>query len=261
MGADLRPGRPHGPHGAPHEKRTVPDDTMTGMTSARGLRLARSAILAAMCVVVSGLGHAMMSGGDVPVWLMVYAFGCVTAGAWWLTGRARGPLLLCCTTVVTQAALHMVFMLGQTMTALPPGASDGAADTTGTPGMDSMDGMPAPGTRERLPGTAGMPAGHAMHMREWSLGMLAVHCAAAVLCGLWLWRGEVAVTRLGRALASFLTTPLRRANATRVALPPPAAAPAAGRRDPRRPAEVLLRHLLVRRGPPNPPEFHRQAPV
>lgn len=231
------------------------------MTSARGLRLARAAMLAAMCVVVSGLGHAMMSGAAVPAWAMVYAFACVTAGAWWLTGRPRGALALTGATVVTQAALHVAFTLGQMMTALPPAAPDN------TGGMGAMSAMSAAGDAVGVPdrlsmtGMAGMPAGHGTHMREWSPGMLAAHFAAAVVCGLWLWRGEVAVCRLGQALASFLTTPLRRARAARAVLPPPApAVPVADRRDSRRP-EVRLRHLLVRRGPPPAVRLSRLAPV
>ena len=208
-------------------------------------------MLAAMCVVVSGLGHAMMSGAEVPAWAMVYAFACVTAGAWWLTGRPRGALALTGATVATQAALHAAFMLGQMMTALPPAAPDNAG---GMPGMGALSAAgDAVGVADRLSmtGVAGIPTGHVTHMREWSPGMLAVHFAAAVLCGLWLWRGEVALYRLGRALTSFLTTPLRRARAVRAVLPSPApAVPVADRRDSPS-AEVRLRHLLVRRGPPH----------
>ena len=211
-------------------------------------------MFAALCVVVSGMGHAMMSGADVPMWTLGYAFAGTTAGAWWLTGRERGAATVVGATVMTQAALHVLFMLGQLMAALPPSsvAASGTDATGGTGAMGVMAGMPG----------MGGPAGHPMHMREWSPGMVAAHIAAAALCGWWLWRGEVAVYRIGRALASFLTAPLRLARGVRpIPLPSPPGVPRPRGRHAGPPAETSLRHFVVRRGPPDPTRHHRLAPV
>jgi hypothetical protein len=104
--------------------------------------------------------------------------------------------------------------------------------------MHAMHTMPA------------MPAMHEMH--TWTLGMLAAHVVAALVCALWLWRGEAAVWRLGRALAALVTGPLSRARAVGGAAPlrtPRAGrAPAPAVLSP--PSAVVLRYALVRRGPP-----------
>ncbi|MFC9241482.1 hypothetical protein ACFTZK_34235 [Streptomyces decoyicus] len=92
-----------------------------------------------------------------------------------------------------------------------------------------------------------MPMHQADHS---SIGMLLAHTLAAVLCGLWLWRGEAAVFRLGRSLAASLSAPLLLVLKTlRWTGPTPSAAPATA------PAAVRLRgvlfhHVLSRRGPP-----------
>ncbi|MFF7159734.1 hypothetical protein [Streptomyces sp. NPDC008139] len=228
------------------------------MPSVRGLRLARSVMFAAVCVVVSGMGHAVASGSGVPMWTLAYSFGCVTAGAWWFTGREHGVRALTGATVVVQGALHCLFMLGQMLP--PPQAGDAATYPDGMSGMVMAD----PGrTTAAVPSVPGA-GGHAMAMHEWSPGMLAVHAAVAVLSGLWLWRGEVALHRLGRALAAFLTRPVRRARRLRTAVVLPARPPApplAGEPPVRRPAQVWLRHFVVRRGPPRIDALHRLAPV
>jgi len=218
-------------------------------------------MFAALCVVVSGLGHSMMAGADVPLWAMGYAFACVTAVGWWLTGRERGALAVTGAAVLTQAVAHLVFTLGQMMPGLPTGYPSQGGDTPGMTGMTGMAAMPAP---VRAPGPgADPPPGRGMVLHEWTLGMLATHVVVAVLCGLWLWRGEVAVHRLGRALASFLTAPLRRSRPTRPLPEPPPSAPASADdgHHVRWPGEASLRHSLVRRGPPYVRTLHRLAPV
>lgn len=196
------------------------------MRSGRGFRLARAAVFAALCVTVSGFGHSLMSGADVPGWALAYAFAAVTAGAWWLTGRQRGGMAVTGASVATQGLLHLLFV----------GAQKLGADASMTPG--------------HAPGVHG-PGMHGMH--EWSPGMLAAHLGAAVLCGLWLWRGEVAAWRIARLLAAPVVAPLRRArSAYAVGTAPRGSARGVptGRPPVRAGAGVVLRHALVRRGPP-----------
>jgi hypothetical protein len=220
------------------------------MSSGPGFRLARSAVFAAVCVVASALGHAMMSGSSMPVWALGYAFAGVTAGAWWLAGRERGALAVTGATVVTQLSLHVLFMVSQMVHGTGVPATD-AATLAGMPGMGSSTLSVS-----TVAGSQGAThAGMNMGSHEWSMGMLLAHTLAALVCGLWMWRGEAAVYRLGRALAAFLVAPLRRA----LLVCGTTGAPTA----PRTRADVApatrfrrcwtLRHSVIRRGPPVSP--------
>jgi hypothetical protein len=214
------------------------------MARTPSLRLLRSAVFAAVCTAMSGLGHAMMSGAGVPVWALLYAFAGVTAVAWWATGRQRGGPAVLAGTVVTQFTLHCLFTLGQMIADAPAAGPGMPAASAGSGATSSMPGMAMPATSG-----AGGPGG-GMTMHEWSLGMLLAHTAAALVCGLWLWRGEVAVHRMVRALAWMLTAPLRVVLAA-CAPAVPSAAPLRTDAAPRvRSAGVLLRHAVARRGPP-----------
>jgi hypothetical protein len=203
---------------------------MTAMTTGPAFRLARAAIFAAVCVATTGLGHALMSEA-VPGWAVAYAFAATTAGAWWLAGRReRGAPAVTGSTVVAQLALHGLFAGAQAFVHAPADA-------------DGMSG-------------AGMVHMHHAAGPGWSVGMALAHTLAALVCGLWLWRGEAAVFRVGRALAAFVFAPLRRARrahafaGTRPA--PVRRGVAAGRPLPP-PHRVLLRHAVSRRGPPVSP--------
>lgn len=80
-------------------------------------------------------------------------------------------------------------------------------------------------------------------------GMLAAHLLAAVLCALWLARGETAVFRVAAAVGTLAFTPLRLLLAV-PALPEPPRPLARRRSDAVRRRSVVLGHTLVRRGPP-----------
>lgn len=99
-----------------------------------------------------------------------------------------------------------------------------------------------------------MPGMHAMPtMHAWTLGMLVAHIAAVLVCALWLWRGEAAAWRIGRALAALVTGPLSRARVVDAAAPP-RTPPGGGPPAPAvvlPPSAVVLRYALVRRGPPH----------
>ncbi|WP_405720254.1 hypothetical protein OG607_07425 [Streptomyces sp. NBC_01537] len=206
------------------------------MTSGPGFRLARSAIFAALCVVTTALGHALMSGDDLPGWAVGYAFAAVTSGAWWLTGRERGALAVTAATVTTQLLLHSVFTMSQLI------AGTDFSGTSGTSGA----------------GAAGLTRMSAMHAdpgtHAWSPGMVLAHLLAALACAVWMWRGEAAVFRLGRALASFVAEPLRLAGLLLAFVAPAAHGPVrvAGAFGPllRQPRGSALRHVVTRRGPP-----------
>jgi hypothetical protein len=205
--------------------------TMSAMTTGPGFRLARSAIFAALCVVTTALGHALMSGDNLPGWAVGYSFAAVTSGAWWLTGRERGVLAVTAATVTTQFLLHSVFTVSQLVTGTD------FPSTSGTAGLTRMSAMHADS------GT-----------NAWSLGMVLAHLLAALACAVWMWRGEAAAFRLGRALASFVAEPLRLAGLLLAFVRPAAHGPVrvAGAFGPllRQPRRSALRHVVTRRGPP-----------
>ncbi|MBM4795698.1 hypothetical protein HXP44_27480 [Streptomyces sioyaensis] len=130
--------------------------------------------------------------------------------------------------------------------------------------MDAMRGMADMAKTTTMPGTghpsatAGAMA-HPGHLdltpsAHGSLGMLLAHTLAAVLCGLWLWRGEAAAFQLARSFAAALFAPLllvlRTLDPTGLRLPARrvrADTPAV------RPRGALLHHVVSRRGPPGLP--------
>ncbi|MEV8017497.1 hypothetical protein AB0O76_14360 [Streptomyces sp. NPDC086554] len=193
-------------------------------------RLTRSAVFAAVCVSVTAPGHALMSDHALPAWAVWSAFAAVAAAAWCLTGRARGALAVCGASVLTQLALHAVFTLSQTAAGPAPSTATRHSGT-GMAHMRTGDTEPAFGA--------------------WA-GMTSAHAVAGLLCGLWLWRGEAAARRLGRALAAFVFAPLDRA--VQGPSPMPGRRPSVALQLPLpRPQLPLLRHVVSRRGPPHCP--------
>lgn len=249
---------------------------MAGVTAdaAGALRFARAGVFAAVCVVTTALGHALTSGGLLLWWAVGLAFAVTAPGAWWLTGRERGAVTVVGATVCAQGLLHLLFSLAHRL--VPPldatavvgpvaghgfGAHHGAAFAhSGV--VVHQHGAPAAAATGAGTGMAtesGPPADPSLLSAVThgnSAGMLLAHLLAAVVCGLWLWRGEAAAHRLGRALAALLFAPLRRlrdvlfspADARDDARRPCRAAAAGWERP--QPVPVSLRHAVVRRGPP-----------
>ncbi|MCX5600606.1 hypothetical protein OOK29_20885 [Streptomyces phaeochromogenes] len=231
------------------------------MTAGWGIRAVRAAVFAAVCVVLAALGHVMMSGSSVPWWTMA-AGGAVTGGAGWcLAGRERGLPLIVTVVVVAQGLLHTGFSLAQS--AAPPVArgSMGSAGRDmdsahmGAAAMDSVHmGSVHTGSTDAMDmGHMGSgPMAHPAHDMDGmsSLGMLAAHLLAALLCGLWLAYGERAAFRILRAVAGRLAAPLR---LLLHAMPAPPHRPRVRvpRRSPdRSPRRLLLVHAITSRGPP-----------
>lgn len=65
--------------------------------------------MAAVCVLLAALGHALMSGAAVPWWVTAAAVPVTGAPARCLAGRERGPLTVVAATVAAQTALHVAF--------------------------------------------------------------------------------------------------------------------------------------------------------
>ncbi|GAP50543.1 predicted protein [Streptomyces azureus] len=209
-------------------------------------------MFAAVCVVLAALGHVMMSGDHVPLRTLLAGWAVTGGAGWCLAGRERGLRLVVAVAVAVQTALHSAFSLA------PSVPADGASGGLGSLRLDSVDmgagGMGSTGHGMGSTPSAPMPMsarmGHVGHAPDGdsSLGMLAVHLLAALLCGLWLGHGERALFRLLRAVGGRLAAPLR----LLFALPAPPPPPVRVRRwsSDRAPSLLLLVHAIASRGPP-----------
>ncbi|MEU3206063.1 hypothetical protein ABZ702_19720 [Streptomyces cyaneofuscatus] len=233
-------------------------------------------------MTLAALGHALMSDAPLPWWALGLGLTGVGALAWPVAGRERGQATLIMLTVAVQAALHTAFTLAQTAQQTATGA--GGESTLAARWADALlcgphsetiaaahaydvaaqagltDSMPLPNLEG---GSAAIAAlGHTAHGAHTaqpahdmaamtgtaSWGMLTAHILAALLCGLWLARGERAAFQILRALADRFHLPLFLLDALR---PLPSAPPAAAvDRSATRPRSRLLVHTLVTRGPP-----------
>ncbi|MEU1852390.1 hypothetical protein ABZ499_24735 [Streptomyces sp. NPDC019990] len=236
------------------------------MTAGWCARATRAAVFAGVCVVLAALGHVMMSGDHVSLPTLVAGWAVTASAGWCLAGRERGPRLVVAVAVAVQTALHSAFQL--TWQASHATAA-GPAHTMGTHTMGThqtpLDSMTPGATGAGPMRTGPMAHGtHSVHSAESmsphlghaelipgsgsSLGMLAAHLLAALLCGLWLGHGERAVFRLLRAVGGRLAAPLRLLFALPVPPPPPVRA--RRRSSDRAPRLDLLVHAITSRGPP-----------
>ncbi|MET9516613.1 hypothetical protein [Streptomyces sp. NPDC002994] len=204
------------------------------MTDARSpLRALRAALFAAVCVITTAIGHSFMSGHEVPVSGLFAAFA-ATGGLAWTTGhRRRGVFAVGGGLLAVQGALHLIF-----------GTAQGPASA-----------------HHQMP-LAHDPAGAASGVGSSSLAMTAAHLAAALVCGLWLARGEAAFFRLARAVGALAFTPLRLLlTVVRATGLPEPVRPRGPRTTRRHGHGVVLAHALSRRGPPWPAATRATAPA
>ncbi|GAA3016423.1 hypothetical protein [Streptomyces fulvorobeus] len=223
------------------------------MGAGPALRFVRAVLFAVVCVAVSGLGHAHMSGGSLPLPALASALLLVTCAGWWLAGRERTACAAVAASAVGQVFLHAFF------SSLPSAARE-RPYTAGEPPVSAVhayavhhsgavDHVAHEATAGAVPGPGLLEAFDGSTL---SAGMAAAHLIAGLLCGWWLWRGEAAVVQLARSLALFVRAPL--ATAWRLWDAGPPQAPLTRWRPRRRPGrrlqELLLLHGLSLRGPP-----------
>ncbi|MEU1624096.1 hypothetical protein ABZ746_01845 [Streptomyces sp. NPDC020096] len=248
------------------------------------LRLLRAAVFAAVCVTLSAAGHAMASGGGIPLWTLLAGWAGVLAIAAPLAGRERSLPGIAVAMLGGQLGLHALFSAGQ-WCAEP--ASDGrsgrimalaghllcndqllrltpdsAAQLLRQAHIDPSSAAAATTATQNMPGMPGMSGAHGCP--SYSLPMLCGHLAAALVAGWLLRRGEAALWRVvqlsgyGMEQASALL-PLRIAliaartlalvagllSERLTAVRPRRVAYGSGR-----PESVHLQHSVIRRGPP-----------
>lgn len=248
---------------------------MTAMGAGPVSRLARTAVFAAVCVVVSGLGHALSSGGPLPSRVLALAFVPVCGAGWWLSRKERGGAVIVGASVAGQMLLHAAF------SGLHPRPSGGhvghGGHETGGGGARGAGGMPESGGGEisheafgellslnglngltGLLDSSGLTSGPTSGLTS---GMFGAHLLAGLMCGWWLWRGDRAFVQLVGTLAlfacefayGFAYARLRLAHEVLNGGGPtylPVLAPPVAYRPIRPPAQLPAPHTVSRRGPP-----------
>ncbi|MFD9129159.1 hypothetical protein [Kitasatospora sp. NPDC059571] len=241
---------------------SVTDAPQPSRAAAPDVRLVRSVAFATVSTALAAAAHTA-AGGPVGLraivagWVLVWSAAALGAGRERALGAITGALVL------SQLGLHLFFQACHVLLAPVPGNPSAAAG--GMAGMPEMAGMTGHLHGGHAPvadaaGTAVRTAAHA-GLVGLSPGMLASHAAAALVTGWLLHRVEAALWRL-MGLARTVRAVARRWRA-RVAdtlaglvgrRTVPAARPARTRRPPlalpHRLRPVLLRHSVIRRGPP-----------
>ncbi|MFJ8626463.1 hypothetical protein ACIRD3_26995 [Kitasatospora sp. NPDC093550] len=244
------------------------------------LRLARAVPFALVCTLIAAAGHALAGGGNVPPTALAAGFVAVLALAAVCGGRERSLAAIAGALGAGQLGLHCLFHgLGGHGAGSMSGMRHGSGPLTVPqvagrlicnethPG--TLAGLPGSPTPEQLVSSAGLDP-HAFAAAPWWQGgvfgmsptMLAGHLAAALVAGWWLRRGEAALWRLLRVAASAArehwAAPLRSAFALVAALlrglfgvaGPVRRFGGRGGEGPL-PVGAVLRHSVVRRGPPS----------
>lgn len=226
------------------------------------MRALRAALFAAVCISLAAVGHSSMSGHDLPVTAVLFAF-VLTAGAGWLAGtRRRGALTIGSGLLTVQGVLHLIFAGSEPHDSGGRGhhhtAATGADATSN--GATTLDMAPTAGTAAADTLVAEATA-HLTQLATGPGGMLAAHVLAAAVCALWLAHGEAALFRLARTAGTVRTSlfaPLRLVLAVvRVPELPYSVRP---RPRTRRLHGVVLAHSVSRRGPPGRPYTRATVP-
>ncbi|MBT2385594.1 hypothetical protein [Streptomyces sp. ISL-11] len=217
------------------------------------LRALRAAFFTALCVTLSAASHVLLSRAPLPLSTVAVLSGAFFTVAYALAGRERGYGRIAALLVPLELAADTVFTTGQhACYGRAGGPIAGPLHSIGVDLVCRGGDFGTPLARMAARGDAG-PAGATSSALPWLL--LACHVGVGLLAAAWLRRGEVALTRLLRALAGFAFRPLLLAAATLTAARPRRAPVRPVRRTPLPRSLPLLVHSVVRRGPPARPAF------
>lgn len=260
------------------------------------MRLLRTAVFTAVCVVLAAAGHGLAGGAGVSGRTLLAGFLGVFAVAAALAGRERTLLSITAALAAGQIALHAVFGAGRHAVAATASGDDSLIRFAAGLVCGAGPAQLSAGEAHRIVATAGIdPAsvaqGHT-HLASGSAaaapdpGVLATamsclpslpmflgHLLAALATGWLLRRGEIALFRIarlsaqgGRQLAAgarlrALRAAMALVRALRAGLP---GRPTTGPRRPRTAVDAStpacgdpLLHMVIRRGPP--PVYVRAA--
>ncbi|MFE1443320.1 hypothetical protein [Streptomyces sp. NPDC058739] len=254
------------------------------------LRILRAAVFAAVCVVLSGAGHALASCATVPLWALGAGFLAVLAVAVPLAGHTRSLPGIVALMAAGQTVLHTLFGLGQHGTESVTQATSDAAVVERAArllcGTTAAALSPAQAHRiltdaRLLPsggaGPGGTAGAHPAHDPAEalstaadssasllpSLPMLLGHTLAALAVGWLLRHGDLALLRLARlsahgvaegALVRSLRGAFALVRALCAGLPYVSVTlprpPRTALLAPDEPGTTALQHSVIRRGPP-----------
>jgi hypothetical protein len=169
-------------------------------------------VFATVCVALATAGHVMASGEPVPPAAAVAGLAGLSVVGVVLGGRERSLATILGGLLGGQFMLHALFAAAQHGQHLAHG--------------------------------------HTMSQSSGGASMTLAHVLAAVVSAWWLRRGERAVWSLARKIAAAVVRPAFALLTTPVPRSPAARATATA--EPTAPGQILLRHVLVRRGPPSP---------
>ncbi|MEV0963817.1 hypothetical protein AB0J25_14715 [Streptomyces sp. NPDC049910] len=258
--------------------------------AATGPRLLRAAVFAAVCVVLSALGHVLAACAPVPWWTLLAGFLTVTAVVAPLAGRSPSLPAVVAALAGGQLALHSLFGLGQRPARVAPGADDAVVRLAAKLTCGAAGDALGPAEAHRIVAGAGIDpatvaqaarAGHTGHAAAVpnaalesggllpSLPMLLGHLLAALVTGWLLRRGDLALLRLAAfsaqgaqgagevvaegALVRALRAAVALVRELLAGLPAaPGTAPGRAGADAGHstPPAAALQHTVVRRGPP-----------
>jgi hypothetical protein len=175
-------------------------------------RTARAVVFATVCVALATAGHVMASGESVPPVAALAGLAGLSVVGYALAGTERSLATILGGLLGGQFMLHALFAAAQHGQHLAHG--------------------------------------HAMAPSSGGVSMTLAHVLAAVVSAWWLRRGERAVWDLARKIAAAVVRPA--VTLLTAPAPPSPVARAAAAAEPATPGRILLRHVLVRRGPPSP---------
>ncbi|MGW4766404.1 hypothetical protein ACWEPD_32625 [Streptomyces pseudogriseolus] len=202
-----------------------------------GLRLLRAAVFAAVCVVLSAMGHVMAACASVPWWTLLAGFLGVFAVVAPLAGRERSLAPIAGALAAGQLGLHTLFGVGQhTASAAGTGSTgdlpmvqfaaklicgngaaplsaadarrivtDAGIDPTRVAGRAAMPGMSHMAGMMPVPTGSGTGSASLAASLLPTLPMLLCHLLAALATGWLLRRGEAALFGAVRLAAESVT--------------------------------------------------------
>ncbi|TYB49584.1 hypothetical protein [Actinomadura chibensis] len=215
-----------------------------------GFRTARAVVFATVCVVLATSGHVLASGAPVPVWTAGAGFCAVLGVTLMLAGHERSLPTILGGLLGGQFALHTLFTAATTA-AGPVQRSAAVPHDPAMHGPGAYDPV-TPGSALHATGADVLtPVAHG----SGGIAMTLAHTIAALAAAWWLRRGERAAWALARRVAGAADRPIRLllallAVAARPAAGPPRAARAVPAADAAPAVGRVLRHQVVRRGPP-----------
>ena len=189
-------------------------------------RTPRAVVFATVCVTLAIVGH-VLAAGTVPAWAAVAGFCAVLGVTLVLAGHERSLATILGGLLGGQFALHTLFTAASEPMYHPMhGAAHGAGH-----GADVL-----------------LPVAHG----SGGTTMTLAHTVAALIAAWWLRRGERAAWSLARRVAAAADRPIRLLLALLTVEPaaPPRRIPAVTAADAVMATGRVLRHQVVRRGPP-----------